>query len=840
MEFKKIFIRDFGIFRHQHIRDLNSNINLIGGLNRAGKSTFLELLRYIPYGFPKRKNFIKANNKFDVEAELVHKNKRYNLITKGFSEPLLKNISDNNSDLDLNQIYSIDNFSYKQLFTITLDQLKRIPEGTSKNKEKLQSLLLGAGLRELLDLQELKEDYNKRANKIGGKNGSVSVKEFKEYYKAIKEGKNLRKEAKNEINEFEKAKNKLSVIKEEIKNIDNKLKSLNYKQDRLDMLKNNYENLLKVDNLFEKLNNSKKERLINSSLNIDFTSNQLAILKEKVNNYQVKKEKLTTTKHKLLKKAEEFNKNWNDEKYLDYILNINFDLIEKNRLDRIIDEYIKVKNKLEKLKTNKEEKIKQKKMIELKIDNLFKEKNTNYQNKFLILSIIITIIGLLMLIINFGAAVIITISGLSSNYFFIKEKREKNKMLKNNIKEEKNKLNSVELEIENLNEKIKNLKKEKSNLDNNLNKYRDILDLEKETSATVIKDYFHELQLLKNEVKDWQLKKEELKESKNAVINKFEKINIFLKKYNFGIEDIYNIDNAKNLIYNLEKLLEFKNVRSQILNSLKSDRAKNAFKYFSNNNLNTELKLWKEFYSLYEKYISKDDVEDSYKGITKKINSKENKLLELRDKKQSLRDKINSLETSDKLDKGKKIIYKNRKKLKEKAKDYGINLTASFILEKTYEKLLNKIQDDIFSDFSKYLAKITSGEYLEVSTVSELNNFDFQTTLKDGSKKESSEILSRGTKEQLFLAIRLSRINAMNSKLPLIIDDSLVNFDLNHLRNTLDIITDLAKNNQIFILTCHPRIIKNLNVNRKNISYWKLKRGIFSKTSKDKLLKHLL
>ncbi|MFW6009191.1 MAG: AAA family ATPase, partial [archaeon] len=580
MEFKKIFIRDFGIFRHQHINSLNSNINLIGGLNRAGKSTFLELLRYIPYGFPKRNNFIKANNKFDVEAELVHKNKRYNLITKGFSEPLLKNIIDNNSDLDLNQIYSIDNFSYKQLFTITLDQLKRIPEGTSKNKEKLQSLLLGAGLRELLDLQELKKDYNKRANKIGGKNGTVSVKEFKKYYKAIKKGKELRKEAKNEINEFEKANNQLTVIKEDIKNLDNTLKSLSYRQDRLDILKNNYENLLKIDNLFKKLKNNNKNKLFNSFLSIDFNSNQLAILKEKANNYQIKKEKLTTTKHKLLKKAEEFNKNWNDENYLDYILNINFDLIEKNRLDRTIDEYIKIKNKLEKLKNNKEKKIKKKKMIELKIDDLFKEKNTNYQKKFLILSIIITIIGLLILLINFGVAIIISISGLSSNYFFIKEKREKNKMLKKDLREEKNKLNSIELEIENLNGKIKNLKEEKSNLDNNLNKYRDILDLEKETSATVIKDYFHELQLLKNEVKDWQLKKEELKKIKNEVINKIEKINIFLKNYNRGIEDIYNIDNAKTLIYKLEKLLEFKNIRSQILNSLKSDRVNNAFEYF--------------------------------------------------------------------------------------------------------------------------------------------------------------------------------------------------------------------------------------------------------------------
>ncbi|MFW6229945.1 MAG: AAA family ATPase [Halanaerobium sp.] len=48
MYYKKIYIRDFGIFQNQTLNNISKNLVVIGGKNRAGKSTFLKLLRYLP------------------------------------------------------------------------------------------------------------------------------------------------------------------------------------------------------------------------------------------------------------------------------------------------------------------------------------------------------------------------------------------------------------------------------------------------------------------------------------------------------------------------------------------------------------------------------------------------------------------------------------------------------------------------------------------------------------------------------------------------------------------------------------------------------------------------
>ena len=53
MYMKKIYISDFGVIRNQSLDDILNGIVVVGGLNRAGKSTFMELLRHIAWGFPK-------------------------------------------------------------------------------------------------------------------------------------------------------------------------------------------------------------------------------------------------------------------------------------------------------------------------------------------------------------------------------------------------------------------------------------------------------------------------------------------------------------------------------------------------------------------------------------------------------------------------------------------------------------------------------------------------------------------------------------------------------------------------------------------------------------------
>ena len=70
--------------------------------------------------------------------------------------------------------------------------------------------------------------------------------------------------------------------------------------------------------------------------------------------------------------------------------------------------------------------------------------------------------------------------------------------------------------------------------------------------------------------------------------------------------------------------------------------------------------------------------------------------------------------------------------------------------------------------------------------------------------------LSRGTREQLFLALRFGLILEMgqhSERLPVIVDEALVNFDPDRGTRAAASFIDLAETNQVLVFTCHPQIV---------------------------------
>ena len=79
--------------------------------------------------------------------------------------------------------------------------------------------------------------------------------------------------------------------------------------------------------------------------------------------------------------------------------------------------------------------------------------------------------------------------------------------------------------------------------------------------------------------------------------------------------------------------------------------------------------------------------------------------------------------------------------------------------------------------------------------------------MSDARKDWSAEQLSRGTREQLYLAFRLAVIQDFGETrgaLPLVVDDILVNFDLERTRGTLKLLSRLSEHHQVIAFTCHP------------------------------------
>ncbi len=113
------------------------------------------------------------------------------------------------------------------------------------------------------------------------------------------------------------------------------------------------------------------------------------------------------------------------------------------------------------------------------------------------------------------------------------------------------------------------------------------------------------------------------------------------------------------------------------------------------------------------------------------------------------------------------------------------------------------------------LAKITDGKYTKA-------DYSARAIVSNNGEVKTQEELSRGTREQLYLAFRLGYAqnygtDGNNFKLPLIIDDAFVNFDKDRLSNVIEALKEFAQTNQVLFFTCHKDYIKGITGNCANI-----------------------
>ncbi len=78
---------------------------------------------------------------------------------------------------------------------------------------------------------------------------------------------------------------------------------------------------------------------------------------------------------------------------------------------------------------------------------------------------------------------------------------------------------------------------------------------------------------------------------------------------------------------------------------------------------------------------------------------------------------------------------------------------------------------------------------------------------------KSIDALSRGTTEQLYLAMRFALIEEYGQhreRMPVLMDDVMVNFDPERTRLACDAIVEFSQRHQVLLLTCHPQTVDML------------------------------
>jgi uncharacterized protein YhaN len=659
MKLKRLYIGDMGIYRNALMENINPNIVVIGGFNRSGKTTLLEVLRHMAYGYPK--GLRDAKTEYFVEGDFVdEQNKQYTLKLSGLREPQVSSQDDEGGVLAKGIYGNVDKFTYSQLYTITLDELKK--SNVKSDEEKLQSVLLGAGLKDIVHIPKILEEFRKEKEKLGGKHGNPSTKLFKPYYDKLLEGISCREEALKLLEEYENKCSELKSLQCEIEHCDQDLNKFNkkitvlevakayYKQyedkkalefqieglknkntlsipekfpsiERVQALNEEYNEIVKqyesVKDEFESKVSSDisvYKRLLQAKEAIRGFQNQLSGLRERIENYRVMKASCDRSKEQLKTRMNTINSAWRED-YLK-VTSIDCDSIEQDKLLSLIDELNNWEAEGKQIEGELGGIQLQKEMLEKEIQSLKVTDLRIFIKKYLYISLSILLAGALLFIISkpLGGALALVGAVAASLYFIIRysseaqlQSRKSSLVLQLNTL--KNRLNLQEEKKANIQNGIKAIKEK-------LNNFKRKLELFKEVSPMGLLQYFKDVQEIKKDILN-------LNFSEKNLDRLLQEIKIDLLKANVLVNGLsaQQLLNEQNIfIYSEELCLEIQELNEQLDYAEKLAECESKLFQFENKirtllNIHSDNVLLEEL----DKVINQYKIYNQYNAIAERI-----------------------------------------------------------------------------------------------------------------------------------------------------------------------------------------------------------------------------
>lgn len=214
-------------------------------------------------------------------------------------------------------------------------------------------------------------------------------------------------------------------------------------------------------------------------------------------------------------------------------------------------------------------------------------------------------------------------------------------------------------------------------------------------------------------------------------------------------------------------------------------------------------------------YESQELEIDSIEGELEKI-SMELKELQanrdnLRDQRQTIQDEIKAKDGSAVAANASEEAEEYLASMVSNAEQYLRLQIAALILEQRIEDYRKKNQAPVLNRAGELFSKLTLGSYAGLRD--ELNNNSKPILL--GVRPDDNEVtvegMSEGSRDQLYLALRLATLEQHLSKsepMPFVVDDILIGFDDNRTRICLEVLGELANSTQVLLFTHHRRVLE--------------------------------
>ncbi len=433
-----------------------------------------------------------------------------------------------------------------------------------------------------------------------------------------------------------------------------------------------------------------------------------------------------------------------------------------------------------------------------------------------------------------------------------------------------------------MNKKIKGLKKEIEDIDNEQNRLRQVVEscmsenkiiLEEKSCETINKlkekcEYYLSLKtIVEEKIKLLEYDKDSLKSAvkskkilEDDILNKLSKFNLHeitdesIKKLNELVLEKDKIvqeltkksallDKLGQNYQKLEKELDYEEKRFNIILTSNNIKSIEEFKTLISNNYKiAQLKdkvsnLERVIENILENYTyeeitekTREIIENEESGELAKKISQEDKLKEIHEKEEA---KATLRKEIDKIDKEIDSIEEVTKRLSEIEEEIDFYQDK---IEQNTEKIkvaniaienIMLISDYIRGDFmpllknaiSENFSYVTGGRYKEVLIDEDMN---ISVISADNDEIVAISSLSGGTLDQLYISLRLglSNLISSNKKIPLILDDSFIQYDEERLEKSLEILEKEKNRRQVILFTCQKRekeLLNKLQIEYNNI-----------------------
>jgi uncharacterized protein YhaN len=864
MQLREIYIDGFGIFRDRQAKGLSSGINVIHGPNEFGKSTLLDFIRRILFGFPSRVsssiNPYPALSGGAYGGRLVCQLASGKFMTIARKEgphrgpvTIILDSKELSGQDELNKsLGSIGERFYQNVYAIGLDELEHLE---SLEADEVRSHIYGAGLGlGSISLKSIKANFLNQAEAVFKQSGSVQA--IPKLYKEIRALENDISDIKKGLSQYDELVKQHDELTEKVSTLDEQISGLE-KERRL---------LENQDNLFPthvdlKTAEEKLAELEELPLFTEGALSELETLKRKITNLDERIEEetgeLTDLEFQrdqlvydeqiivkepdiltLLKKSDDFRKASTDIKQIETDRD-EHDKLVKEGIERVGHGWTKENVRDFNLSVLQKDKIRTTKANLDEAERKLREQSKGLTAPALLKYLIyfVTALGLICAVSGFVAAqtlvamlsTTIFVVGVGLILFMLLSKRPEQEYRKlseaknslqvewreflgsinfdgdlspDGVQDLVNEINGIKSQLELLataEDRIKSMQATINEVENLHNQVAAYLDKSKITDNILANiDIFNRLL---DEAKDTKRKKEILikqigqqKAKIEGIKNKRRLAEEELQSY---ISSLGTKDEA-DFRHKYDIFLERENLKGTINESRKV--------------IQSTVGMGDHYNSFIESISATKP--DEIKSALEKTASKLKELKEeLKEKNQAvgeLRTRISQLSSStDFLVKQNEVEMK-KQHLRDNAADWVRAQVSLFVLEKAISEYENTRQPEVIKAAKDIFANITNHEYSMIIKAVESNELKIQ----DSSGRNKSIIeMSRGTKEQLYFAMRLGLIKVYEAEkepMPIIMDDILVNFDDD--RGPLAI-KELAKfardrrDRQVVVLTCHKNAL---------------------------------